>query len=86
MSETDCDHILEQIEVYLDLELDDHQRCSEIKRHLELCPPCMDRAEFRTSLRILISKKCSSEEMPAALQERVAAVVRDEAASDHPED
>lgn len=84
MSETDCDQILEQIEVYLDLELDDRQRCDEIKRHLELCPPCMDRVEFRASLRLLISKKCSGEDMPAALQERVAAVVRGEGEGDIP--
>lgn len=71
-----CDQILEQIEVYLDQELEDQGRCAEIKRHLDLCPPCFDRVEFRVSLRILISEKCSGEEMPEGLRERVTASVR----------
>ena len=78
----DCDQILEEIEVYLDQEIEDEGRCAEIKRHLDLCPPCLDRAEFRMSLRVIISKKCAGEELPAGLQERVAAFVREEAATD----
>ena len=79
MSETDCTQILEQIEVYLDQELDDAVRCAEIKRHLELCPPCMDHVEFRATLQVLIRNKCTGEEMPAGLQDRVAQAVREQA-------
>ncbi|MEX0991580.1 MAG: mycothiol system anti-sigma-R factor [Actinomycetota bacterium] len=74
MSETDCQEILAQIELYLDHELEE-VRCVEIQEHLELCGPCTDRAEFRRSLKVLISKKCRCEDVPEGLMSRVFAVL-----------
>ncbi len=70
MSETDCQEILAQIELYLDHELEE-VRCVEIQEHLELCGPCLGRTEFRRSLKVLISKKCRCEDLPEGLMTRV---------------
>ena len=70
LSETDCHEILQELELYVDREVG-AGRCGEIERHLKACSPCMDRAEFRRSLRELIASKCGEETVPAELIERI---------------
>ncbi len=70
MSETDCQEILAQIELFLDDELEE-VRCGQVRAHLELCGPCMGRTEFRRSLKVLISRKCRCEDVPEGLMARV---------------
>ena len=57
MSEADCTQILRELESFVDRELD-AQRAEEIKRHLDMCDPCLDHAEFRERLRVLVARKC----------------------------
>jgi mycothiol system anti-sigma-R factor len=66
MGECNCDEALQDIQRFLDGELDAslHQ---DIQQHLSDCGPCMQRAEFRKHLRVMISTKCAQESVPDAL-------------------
>lgn len=70
LSEIDCQRILEQIELYLDGELEGDQH-TELERHLGDCGPCMERSDFQRRLRELVKAKCGCDEVPAHLLERV---------------
>lgn len=74
MSRADCEQVLEEIELYLDGELDPslHQ---EVHRHLEACGPCMDHADFQRHVRELLKAKCGCDELPDRLAERIRAIV-----------
>ena len=67
---TDCDEVLREVELYLDEELDPAER-RHVEEHLAGCGECLSRAEFRERLRELISAKCKTEAVPAALLERI---------------
>ena len=71
-----CEETLRAIELFLDGELEPG-RCAEIERHLSGCDPCMQRAEFRRHLKIVIASKCGCREIPQALRERVTNLLRD---------
>jgi mycothiol system anti-sigma-R factor len=73
-----CVETLREIEAYLDDEVDGtiHVR---IQEHLTDCPPCMDRAEFRRSLKVMISTKCSGEHVPPELVTKIHALLHGEA-------
>lgn len=66
----DCRKVLEQVERYLDGELEAAARL-EIDEHLEACGPCMDRSEFQRSLKELIRAKCGCDELPPQVLERL---------------
>jgi len=66
----DCRKVLEQVELYLDGELEAAVRL-EIDEHLEACGPCMDRSEFQRSLKELIRAKCGCDELPPQVLERL---------------
>jgi len=68
----DCSEVLIQVELYLDQEMTD-VNCEEFKQHLGDCSPCMDRAEFQQSLRLIIAKKCKCEDIPADLAQKILA-------------
>ncbi len=70
MSATECEQILEEIEVYLDGELS-AEECRRIERHMADCPACFDREQFQRSLREIIRRKCGSAEMPPGLADRI---------------
>ena len=71
-SMTDCEHVLREIELYLDRELDATE-ASHIEQHLAECGGCLDHKEFRESLRALVAKKCG----PAPAPEELVARIRD---------
>lgn len=73
MSETDCEHVLRQIELYLDGELVGVERV-EIERHLEGCSPCSGHSEFQLRLKQMLAAKCGCDEVPMALVERIRQV------------
>lgn len=72
----DCEETLQQIERFLDGEVDPTVRAT-VELHLSGCNPCMDHAEFRRTLKILISTKCAGEDVPADLTQRIAGLIRD---------
>jgi mycothiol system anti-sigma-R factor len=74
----DCDQVLVEIELYLDQELASPQ-CREIEEHLAGCGPCLQRKEFKESIRVLIARKCGSASPPEELLERIRNLLASEA-------
>ncbi|MBA2528950.1 MAG: mycothiol system anti-sigma-R factor [Euzebyales bacterium] len=70
----DCREVLRDLQTYLDGECPDDLEAL-VQRHLEDCPPCLDRTEFERELRALIAAKCT-DCAPPGLFERVAARLR----------
>ena len=71
MSEIDCEHVLKEIELYLDGELNPASS-AVLDRHLSTCTPCADRSDFKRRLKGLIAEKCGCA-VPDDLMERVRA-------------
>ncbi|MDP8955843.1 MAG: zf-HC2 domain-containing protein [Actinomycetota bacterium] len=63
MSEISCDEVLVEIEHFLHGELDANSAAT-LARHLAECEPCLDRAEFTRTLKMVIRTKCRSEAPP----------------------
>ncbi len=70
MSPTDCEHVLRQIELYLDGELVGLERV-DIERHLGECSPCSGHSEFQRRLKEMLRAKCGCNDVPVELLERV---------------
>ena len=66
LSGTDCDAVLQQVELYLDGELG-LAAYTELEVHLTGCGSCMERVEFRSALRRIVASKCGSEAVPGDL-------------------
>ena len=75
MSPTDCEHVLRQIELYLDGELVGVQRV-EIERHLGGCDPCTGHADFQRKLKEMLRAKCGCNDVPPELLERVRSMLQ----------
>jgi mycothiol system anti-sigma-R factor len=73
----DCDQVLREIELYLDEELEATQ-CREIENHIVGCGPCLQRKEFKESLRLLVAKKCGPGPAPDELLERIRGLLAGE--------
>jgi len=73
----DCEQALREIERYVDGELDP-AGCREIEQHLGECGPCLQRKEFRSSLRVLVAKKCGPGPAPDALLQRIKKLLASE--------
>jgi mycothiol system anti-sigma-R factor len=71
LSEIDCEHVLTEIELYLDGELDP-SATAELDAHLSTCTPCADRSDFKRRLKGLIASKCGCD-VPPELMERIRA-------------
>lgn len=70
-----CRSVLEELDTYLDGECG--QRIEEVVReHLEDCPPCLERADFRRELRSIIASKCR-DAAPSGLLDRVLQRLQD---------
>jgi mycothiol system anti-sigma-R factor len=74
---SDCEHVLREIELYLDRELDATETL-HITTHLAECGGCLERKEFRESLRILVAKKCGPSPVPEELLARIRALLANE--------
>ena len=72
-SGTDCEHVLRQIELYLDGELVGVERV-EIERHLGECSPCSGHSDFQRHLKEMLRAKCGCDEVPMELIERIRAI------------
>lgn len=77
MSEIDCNQVLVEIETYIDREVE-VVRYERIQAHLQLCPPCLQRVEFKQQLKQIIAAKCCSETVPETLANRVRALIEDQ--------
>jgi mycothiol system anti-sigma-R factor len=68
--EPDCAAALKELDVFLDHELSDEAR-QTIKHHLDGCPDCLSAFDFHAELKIVISKKCGTDEIPPELLVRI---------------
>ena len=76
MSPIDCEHVLKQIELYLDGELVGSVRL-EIERHLGGCDPCTGHATFQRRMKEVLRSKCGCDEVPEELVERIRSLLED---------
>ena len=72
----DCQETLREVERLLDGELDPTLQV-RIEEHLVECSPCMQRAEFRRHLKVLVSRKCSESHVPARVESRIVRMIRE---------
>jgi mycothiol system anti-sigma-R factor len=70
----DCEETLKEIESFLDGELDVSVR-EQIQIHLSDCSPCMQRAEFRRHIKVVVRSKCAGDDVPPALEHRIRALL-----------
>ncbi len=70
----ECEETLQEIERFLDHEVDDVVR-AKVERHLSRCDPCTDKAEFRMHLKALIQLKCAEHEIPDGLKDRLRTIL-----------
>ena len=68
-----CRQVLEQVELYLDGELDPGLH-AQMHEHLERCSPCTDHSAFQRHLKELLRSKCGCDQVPGELLERVRAL------------
>jgi mycothiol system anti-sigma-R factor len=69
-----CLETLEEIEAFVDGELEATIHV-KIEHHLVDCPPCMDRAEFRRYLKVMVSSKCSGDQVPPDLKAKIERLI-----------
>ena len=72
----ECEQALRDIERFLDGEMTAPQAV-EVESHLQSCTPCMERADFKRHLKVLIAERCGCDEVPQSLVLRVAAILEE---------
>jgi len=70
-----CQETLREVERFLDGELD-RVVMVRIEEHLSDCNPCMQRAEFRRHLKVMVAEKCTERSAPDALSEKIRNLIR----------
>lgn len=66
----DCNETLRELDAFLDSELSEHARIA-IRAHLEGCPDCLQTFDFHAELKIVVSQKCRSDEIPPGLLAKI---------------
>lgn len=71
MTESGCEEVLRELELYLDGELGTEQ-ARGIEEHLAECSPCLERQEFSSRLRRLVRDRCGRvDALPEGLADRI---------------
>ncbi len=71
----ECQQALQDIERFLDGEMDQPER-GLIDEHLQGCTPCMERADFKRSVKELIASRCGCDDLPSGLRERISGLLQ----------
>lgn len=66
----DCNETLKELERFLDGDLNG-STLHAIQSHLDGCLDCLSAYDFHAELRMVIQRKCHSDEMPPTLLERI---------------
>lgn len=66
----DCAETLRELDVFLDGELSHHQQAA-IRHHLDGCMDCLGAFDFHAELKIVVAQKCTNDEMPPGLLEKI---------------
>lgn len=77
MSEISCQEVLHELEHYVDGELDP-VRSAHLAEHLDMCAPCLQRADFRVKLKEIVRTRCGPVQAPERLLSRVREAIREE--------
>lgn len=67
---SDCNETLRELHAFLDGELSDETQ-AHIHLHLEGCVDCLQAFDFHAELKTVIQRKCSNDELPPGLLERI---------------
>jgi mycothiol system anti-sigma-R factor len=70
--DADCMSVVEKAFLYLDGEMQDDD-CSEVRRHLDDCSPCLRAYGLEEDFKRLVARKCGGDEAPPELRERLTA-------------
>jgi mycothiol system anti-sigma-R factor len=68
--ETDCREVLEEVYLYLDLEVTTRRR-ELLSRHLDECSPCLREYGIEQEVKVLVGRCCGTETAPTELRERL---------------
>jgi mycothiol system anti-sigma-R factor len=78
--EIDCDQILNEVYLFLDLECSDERRYA-IQVHLDECGPCLREYGIEQEVKALVARCCGDDRAPDELRDRlrmkIAALVVD---------
>ena len=78
--EIDCDQILNEVYLFLDLECSDERRTA-IQTHLDECGPCLRQYGIEQEVKALVARCCGNDRAPDELRDRlrikIAALVVD---------
>ena len=74
--EVDCAKAIDQVYLYLDGEMPDAD-CTEIRRHLEECAPCLREYGLEQVFKTLVARSCGCDETPADVRERLMVRLRE---------
>ena len=72
---SECADYLERIVFFIDNELDEAD-CTEVRRHLDTCNPCLERYDLQRTVKSVVARSCS-EAAPNELRERVMIRLRE---------
>ena len=72
--EVDCDQILEEVYLYLDLECSDERR-TLIQTHLDECSPCLREYGIEQEVKALVARCCGADKAPDELHDRLRAKI-----------
>jgi mycothiol system anti-sigma-R factor len=73
---SNCEETLKEIQSFLDGEVELNVR-TQIEIHLTGCNPCMQRAEFRRHLKVMIGSKCGGDDVPAELRDKILGLIHE---------
>ena len=65
-----CQKTIEQLQTFLDRELSETE-VSEVRMHLDACPPCLKHFRFEERLKMLVRQRGCPEKAPSSLRERI---------------
>ena len=68
--EIECDQILDEVYLYLDLECTDERRAA-IQHHLDECTSCLREYGIEQEVRAIVARCCGGDRAPQALRERL---------------
>ena len=74
--EVDCAKALDEVYLYLDGEMPDAD-CTEIRRHLEECAPCLREYGLEQVFKTLVARSCGCDETPPDVRERLMVRLRE---------
>ena len=77
----DCNDTLRELEAFLDRELSPESHVA-ITAHLEGCADCLQAFDFHAELKMVVAKKCLTDEMPPGLLAKIERCFGDELSDD----